>query len=271
MKNFIFKIFSFLLVPILLGCFVLFYFLYSKKPYSSFKVKDNISSVFIGDSHIGCAIVDSLIPNSQNLAFNSESLYFSYYKLLDILNENQSIKTVYLGFAHHSISSYYDQFLFGDLASNVAPVYYSVLPSSERKKIIYWNSSELIPFTKKLIEEKLRQLVKSNYYPCVTGFSNKFGNKGAVKSSMNKRIRFQYYKNDRVNDYSEINITHLSKIVDLCTERKVKLITISTPVNEYYYNNIPSKYRMKFDKIINDFKLDHRDFSKLSSTDKCNF
>ena len=40
-----------------------------------------IKMLFMGDSHIQKGIIDSLIPNSANVAQNSESFYFTYFKI----------------------------------------------------------------------------------------------------------------------------------------------------------------------------------------------
>lgn len=41
----------------------------------------------MGDSHIQKGIIDSLIPNSANVAQNSESFYFTYFKIKNYLNQ----------------------------------------------------------------------------------------------------------------------------------------------------------------------------------------
>ena len=36
--------------------------------------------------------------------------YFSYFKLKNILEENPNVRTVYLGFSYHNLSSHYDEY-----------------------------------------------------------------------------------------------------------------------------------------------------------------
>jgi hypothetical protein len=84
------------------------------------RLDPSITKIFIGDSHMEKAINDSLLENSVNLAQSSESLYFSYYKLKILLEHNPTIKDVYLGFSYHSVSSYYDKFIFGEFSNAIS-------------------------------------------------------------------------------------------------------------------------------------------------------
>lgn len=59
---------------------------------NSYKLNSDIEIVFIGDSHIQYAIQDDFFSNAKNLAINSESTYFSYYKIEKIIKENPNIE-----------------------------------------------------------------------------------------------------------------------------------------------------------------------------------
>ena len=120
---------SILLAAILL----LFLFLFATSAKSkSFRIDDTITEVFLGDSHVRYALNDSLLKNSINLGNSSESVYFSYYKLDQLLKSKHSIETVYLGFSYHNISDYYDGYINGQYALSVAPNYFYLLPFREQ-------------------------------------------------------------------------------------------------------------------------------------------
>lgn len=106
-KVFIFTI-SILVASTLL---VLLFLLVISAKSKSLIIDDRKTEVFLGDSHVRYAVYNNLLSHSINLANSSESIYFSYYKLKQLLKANQSIETVYLGFSYHNISDYYDQYI----------------------------------------------------------------------------------------------------------------------------------------------------------------
>ena len=89
-----------------------------------FKLDSNITTLFVGDSHIRYAIDDSKIKNSINLARRAESYYFSYFILDRYLHVNMHIKRVYLGFGYHNLTHNYERFIKGEYSLLVAKNYF---------------------------------------------------------------------------------------------------------------------------------------------------
>lgn len=264
MEKFIKKILGFLIIPIITGGTIFLVFVICLSNASSeCQIKSNIKHVYIGDSHIQQAINDSIIPNSLNIATNSESFYFSYYKLEVLLNNNPSIENVYLGFSYHSLSNYYDRFINGDYSSAIAPKYFYILPPKEQIRMIYWNKTNLVPFMKSVIKHGFIKLLRNDCSSFLGGYSNHFNTSSAVNSSMDKRLTFQYYNNGRLNPFSEINIEYFNKIVLLCKSKDVKLYTLNTPLYKYYAEKVPEKYKEKLQEIISESQINYIDLSNL--------
>jgi hypothetical protein len=91
----------------------------------------------------------------------------------------------------------------------------------------------------------------------------------AVKSSMEKQIYLQYYANKGLNNFSEINLSYLPKIINLCKEIKIDLVILNTPLQPYYKSKIPIIYINKFNEIVNTHNLNVFDFSVLTYSDSC--
>ena len=128
MKLFLKNILLFLSIPILLFVLTISILNYKgNKKLNEYRINKKTTTAFFGDSHVQECINDSLIPNSINLSLHSESLYFTYYKMKGVLNNNQSIKKIYLGISYHSLSSYYDDFVFGIYSKSTAPKYFFIL------------------------------------------------------------------------------------------------------------------------------------------------
>ena len=124
-KIFIKKIIFFftILLSIVIAAFILLN-LYHDLFLNEVKLSSNITTIFIGDSHIQTAINDSLIENSINISTTAESYYFSYYKLQRYLPANPQIKRIYLGFSYHNFSNYYEDYISGKHSVNVSSGYF---------------------------------------------------------------------------------------------------------------------------------------------------
>ena len=125
MKSFLKKTLFFICLP-LFGIIVFIAALscINYKIATSQHLDNSITTVFLGDSHIEQAINDTLLENCINLGQNSESLYFSYFRLKVLLESNPSIKVVCLGFSYHSLSSYYDKFIVGEFSNAISNRYF---------------------------------------------------------------------------------------------------------------------------------------------------
>ncbi|GAA0873611.1 hypothetical protein GCM10009118_00190 [Wandonia haliotis] len=272
MRRFLKKTLFFLLLPVLIltVAYSLFAY-YVNNTSTAYYLEPNVSTIYIGDSHIQKAINDNIIPNSINLGQPSESLYFSYFKLRMFLQHNPSIKQVYLGVGYHNISEYYDQFIYGDLSASVTPKYFHLLPASKQAKLLFLSGKNITPFMKSIINEGVKII-----YPDTNGlnFKGKYQNlyvkkTKAVDSSMNKRIQHQYYDNNRLYPFSELNLYYLDQIKKLCESKNVKLTALNTPLHDYYKNKIPKVYQEKLLEILSKSKIDYLDLSELKLNENC--
>lgn len=228
------------------------------------RLDSSITRIFMGDSHIEQAINDTLLDHTVNIAQNSESLYFSYYKLKIILEQNPSIKEVYLGFSYHSVSSYYDKFIFGEFSNAISSRYFSLLPFKEKLKILIANRNDFFSYLKVIAKNDILNIWKERNI-LNGGFANSFSNTKAIEESIEKRVLFQYYNEGSLNEYSLINIEYLNKIEDLCTKSNVNLILVNTPVHTLYKNKIPKKFKVKFKQLSESGRFKILDLSDLLS------
>lgn len=270
MKKFIKKTLAFALLPLSLGgSIILVFFLFINNQSATCKIEPNISTLFIGDSHIQKAIDDRLIPNSLNVATSSESFYFTYYKLIMLLDNNPTIEKVFVGFSYHSISNYYDRFVSGDYSAAIAPKYFYLLPHKEQIKLIYWNKDNLVPFIKSTFKHGFGDDNSTNCGPYLGGFLNEYKKSNPIESSMDKRLITQYYNQGEMNSFSDLNILYLKKIINLCKAKGIEVYTLNTPLYNYYSNKVPNEYRVKFNYIISSNQLNHIDLSNLKLIEEC--
>lgn len=266
MKSSIQKI-SVLLISILLALvvFVLLFILATSAKAKSLRIDDSITNVFLGDSHIRYAIDDSMLSNSINLGNSSESVYFTYYKLKQLLNSNSSVETVYVGFSYHNISSYYDEYIYGQYSQSVAPNYFYVLPLTEQLQMIKWNFKALPSFMAATLKTGIRIWRNENTFE--GGFDNRFYDTAANRATMDKRLEHQFFTNDTLNSFSSLNIRYFDNIAELSQEYEVELIIVNTPLHAYYQSQLPQKFIDKYHALIKSHNLRTIDMSHLELSD----
>lgn len=269
MKPFIKKILLFTAIPFATGLlFLVMLTLYLKASYQDYPIGSNISILFAGDSHIQSSVDDRLIPHSLNIAKNSESLYFTYYKLKMLLDTHPSIKQVFLGVSYHSLSNYFNQYIDGVYSASISPRYFFLLPFKEQIRVFNWNRNHPAGFLKSIFKKGMAQAAMRRY-SFMGGFINSFEGTTAVDSSMEKRIKFQYYTLGKLNSFSAYNIRYLSEIEGLCQARGVELTVLSSPLHDHYYKKVPKAYKDKLNQIITTNKLNYIDLTNLPLDENC--
>jgi hypothetical protein len=262
LKQFFFRLVAFF--ALLLVCFVFVFLTFNfgnKYIIQSLKLKNNINSLVLGDSHIQNAINDSQLDQLQNLAQFSEAPVYTYYKLEALLQKNKGIKKVYLGFSYHTLSSYFDDYTFGKFSKNIASKYFYILPCNLQWELIKKNP---LTFKDLLINSYSYGLkafyVKSNELPFVGKYANEFNNTHSIIASMDKRIEQQFFENGKLRSFSELNIRYLDKIIELCKSEGVNLFLLNAPLDHYYFNRVPSPFKGKYEQILKERNLMVVDF-----------
>jgi hypothetical protein len=180
------------------------------------------------------------------------------------LEQNPSIKEVYLGFSYHSVSSYYDKFIFGEFSNGISSRYFSLLPFKEKLKILIANRNDFFSYLKVVTKNDINNIWREKK-TFQGGFANSFSNTKASEESIEKRVLFQYYNKGSLNEYSLINIEYLNKIKDLCKNSNVNLILVNTPVHTLYKNKLPKKFKVKFEQLSESGRFKILDLSNILS------
>jgi hypothetical protein len=270
-RLFLRKTFKFLGIPLLvyLLLFIALNFFLNKKPvFSKGREPLNKACIFMGDSHIAESINDSLLPCCQNVGLSSESLYFTYFKLKRILQTTPSIKNVYLGFSYHSISGYYGQFIYGEYSNAISSKYFYLLPPEEKSFVLRANKQNFFSYIKAITSSGFMDLVfdRKAY---LGGYDSSYPRFRPEKAFIDKRILVQFYTNNLVDAFEEINIEYLRKIQLLCKQSNVNLMLVNTPLHEYYRSKVPAKFVEKYKQIIRDLHLPLLDLSAMPLEDSC--
>ncbi len=219
-------LFVFILLGLTAGSFYLVVIHFSKNPFSK-----PYKTIFLGDSRI-----QYLYYNKQNLAYNSETFQFSFYKL-KALNQDNHVDTLYLGCSHHSFSNYFDGYTQNE--EEILPRYFVVSPHKLQilREYHFLNLHFLI---KKQFEMAFNAISgNKNFIP--GGFESPY-NRVVDFKKLEKRIKQQFFEGKKVRGFSRMQDQYFDSITGYCKQNKIALILINSPVHPFYKKNIPQKY-----------------------------
>lgn len=229
----------------------------------NYKLKKNVEYIFLGDSHITHSIIDSMIPNSINLACNSEPYYYTFQKLKYITRKIKP-KKVYLGFSYHNISLYYDNLINGNLAGAMPKKIFFCLDLFEKFRVINWNKNQLIVLFKNIINAALNSEDNLLFADRHIGLE---GKEGIIKSHVHNRIKNQYYSENNLAGISKMNLFYFNKIISFCSKNQIEIILIKTPLHKEYDNHVPVFYKKLYEEILTKSDLELLDLKLVNLPD----
>ncbi|MRS03577.1 hypothetical protein EG832_10215 [bacterium] len=235
-------------------------------------LNNDIEYVFTGNSAVECAVNDRLVEHSINIAESGEAYLYSYVKLKAIIETNQQISTVFIGYSFADILQekeeswvYSDEFIVEKVQ------YYNYLLSPQDRMLLF--SKNPGAYTKGLIKSVVNNLstaLRANPEPKSPGQLINFGGyKYLIRDKLKVDPGVDLY-NDRPVEKSVQQEYYLTRISDLCRKSSVRLILLTTPKHISYTENL--------DKINLQLWLDFRkslaadsllDLSTFTLPDSC--
>jgi hypothetical protein len=238
---------------------------------SSFKLNSSPKHLILGHSHPACAFNDSLIENTVNLSNPGESYFYTYFKAKQLIEDNPSIKVIFIEFTNNQINESMDNWIWGEAFMNDRYPKYSPFIEYNDKMILarnnFYDFSASISLS---LKENSGRLLTQNY-----NYSKKIG--GYRYLDRNKTDSLvkavpddnSYLKKIKI---SERNLEYLSKTIQLCQEQNKKVILIRSPLHDQYlgYTNeeVYQEIRKKrFNSIeyldFSNFPLSNSEFGDL--------
>ncbi len=214
-------------------------------------VKEDTTTLLLGDSHIQFSLNDSIIPHSINVAVGGESYFYSYQKLKFFTQNYPGINTVVLGFAEHNVDKIYEE----QWIKNPVQIrewtskycnFYDLDAFKTMAHISFWDlcfGMIRIPFYSfKFIYSYIKD---PSFRALRMG-----GYKGWLNYSVLKKQLAEIQKREGITDlnFSDVNIKYLDKIIEYTRDNHIQLILLSTPIHKELY---------KYDKTIH---LKFKDF-----------
>jgi hypothetical protein len=271
MRLFIISITVFLGIIIIPFLILVSYVLYANSRLAdNYRIGSKISSIVIGDSHTQKAINEIYWPEAINLSQSSECFPYTYIKLKTLFKNNPTIKTVFLGCGYNSFSSYYNEFIFGKYSAEVSSRYFFIMPFSMKMQYLDYNRIQLGQYIRKIIENGISNLhVAPSGYSFLGCYETYSTNVKLTNRTIKKRTDTHYYTNNVPDDFSDLNILYFHKIIDLCLKHKIRIIILDTPMHKFYTDQVPVKFKKKFDYVMTSSKLQVINFKNLRLPDSC--
>lgn len=240
---------------------------------ASLRCSQNKNVLVLGDSHLECAMNDTILNNYVNAAQSADTYLYSYFKLRAFVDDNPQIDTVLLAYDHSSM------FLSKDNWINKEE---SIL---EKINNYYWlmNLKDCGPFlSRSSFYQALLQAPFRHWSTVLKFISHKKVtvkdlNIGGYNYLMRDKLSEDIQRNKRLLNgnngspdikYSSYQKEYLEKIIAFCEERKIQLILVNAPTHHTAYN---VKYKEAYYAYYkqNLEKVPLWDFSNMNLADSC--
>ncbi len=194
----------------------------------------------LGDSNMECAINDQIYSNAINKASSSDSYFYSFLKLRDLVDRSEKPDTLLLAFAPHNI---FDNGWLSDSKhiGTKMKVYYPLMNSSDFDFLFQTNSHGVIASFPAMISGAVSNSIK---YLSGKEISSNFGSYLSLDRNILDKVR-ELLKQDKPLPFFEMPESFdiscgeelfLKKIIDLCNENQIELFLINTPKREELLN-----------------------------------
>jgi hypothetical protein len=273
MKRFLFNLTLFFIIlgSLVFGITKLSDFLINQRKKQILTINKDITKLFSGDSNVECAINDSLIANSLNIAQSGEAYLYTYVKLKSILDYNPQIRTIFVGISYADLlKDTEERWLFnqGFVIEKIGA--YNYLMNYPEKSVIIKNEP-------KAYFRGLMKSVFSNLKTFSKSFSvsgGKIENFGGYEYLNRDKLQVELMNAKAVEDKPHpeglIQTEYLYKISKLCQQKSVNLVLLNTPKHNSYFLDVQADVKKTWLAVRHTLVKDSlMDFSAMSFPDSC--
>jgi hypothetical protein len=276
MKQFLINIIIFIviLISLVAGAYLFADISLYQRKQQVLKIRDNVRTVFAGDSNIECAVNDSLISNCINIAQSGEAYLYTYVKIKSLLEYNNQIKTIYLGYSlQNTLKSTEERWLFMDQFVIEKISNYNYLLSKTEKSLIFKKNPKA--YLKGLLDSILKNFSALLKSYSSGGINNRIIHFGGYESTFRKKLQDDIKINSFSRKHFEKGLLqeeYLKMISQLCHQKSIRLVLINTPKNKYFSTKFDDETGINWKTICNSLTQDSLlDLSAFSLPDSCYF
>ena len=246
MKKFIRRVFIFILPLFLLVFYFLIVYYYNNlKVKSELKDVSEMECLLMGDSQIQRLNPLLFSSKTKNIASSGEHFYFTYNKLLKILdNKNCKVEKVVLGASIHSFATVYNRLFDIDFpeGENSFKRYMYFISLLDNEDFFRLNDMPLLNYVSTIYSD-----------PDWGGFfESEYSNPDS--NIVNKTYNIHFSRDGGQKKYCQSQKKYLYKIDSLCATNNIELFICSLPYHAVYKEQIQECYYAFFDSTIEKFE-----------------
>jgi hypothetical protein len=274
MRQFLIKVlfFNILLISLLVAAYGLADFILKQRKQQILKINEEITSVFAGDSHIECAVNDSLILNSINIAQSGEAYMYTYLKIKSLLEYNNHIRTIFIGYSLQDVlKSTEERWLFLDQFVVEQVSNYNYLMGKAEKTLIFKKNPKaclkgMVDSVLKSFSFFLRSYLSDDKNDKIMQFG---GYECTVRNKLQDDIKINSFLGKKF-ETGLVQLKYLGMISELCHQKSIKLVLLNTPKNKYFKTKYDKETSHNWLAISNFFPNDSLlDYSEFTMPDSC--
>jgi len=240
--------------------------LQSIRSYYNFHLTPNPKYIVIGHSHPECAFNDSILKDFRNISFSGESYFYTLFKTKKILEQNPSIKLVFMEYENRYVNESCNQWIWSDDKMGLAyPKYSSFMSISDKLLLLRNNPSGYLNVFSLSIKNRLKRILTSNFhfsYEIIGSY------KYLIRNYTDSLVRnypaseSEFIKNSQEPLKHKYNLIYLSALIRYCKKMGKRVILIRSPLHKKYpgYVNEP-RYKEILKSRYAD--IEYLDFSKF--------
>lgn len=264
MKKFIQNCLIFIVIITI--CLVSFWAIICSTRSQTLKLPNNENIVFLGNSHVECAVNDTIVKNSFNFARSNDYIEQIYCKLKLIKRYNPQLDTVIIGYDNVLLSQKLDKPVLGI----ISPYYFDQYSFQDINEIIQQSSFKYVSshFFKPFDILKIGQILPSLWGEDVN--ISKLKNLGRyeylVRDKLKRHIELEKNTPIRILKFDNLSIYFLDKTLKFCEQNDITPIFLFTPHHKSSKLDIHT-YKNYYNNNLNHIK--YYDFRGIELDDSC--
>lgn len=223
-----------------------------------YKLNDSVTGIIIGHSHAEGAYIDSLLPNTVNMAQSGESYFYSYIKLRKLLEANNNIRRVMIEVTNNNLEKEMDEWTFGEMYVRYRYQKYAHLLHPEELRLLFSkNPLAVTDAVAVTVKNNLdyRRVVSMPYYTYTDWGGFKKWEKSKIDSFLQLQKEQQQIKPAvtaiPVFKESVYNLRFLDSMVALCRRYQKQVLFLRAPqypsphnafADSIYFKTLSARY-----------------------------
>lgn len=274
MKKFLIKfiIFAALVILIFAGLVLSSEYVISKRKTQLLTLSDEIHYVFAGNSAVECAVNDSIVKHSINIAESGEAYLYSFVKIKALAETNRQLKAIFLGYSFADLLLEKEEtWVFSDEFITEKVQYYNFLLGPSEIKLLFSNNPRAyFKGLMKSVFNNISSALKTNSKPKSPGQLINFGSyKYLIRDKLQVDPGVDIYNRGPVLR-SVQQERYLKMISEVCRDHSISLVLFTTPKHKSYTDNLGAENRQIWLDVRNALASDSLlDLSTYSLPDSC--